>query len=87
MDHATDYSWIQGRLEYSVVAGGVWKVRYAPPSADDEHGGSVVLDGDPSTQGCKAGDTVYVQGQVVTGPQRNPLSNPSYRVQRVVRVE
>ena len=87
MDHAADYSWIQGRLEYSVVGGGVWKVRYASPSTDDEHGGSVVLDSDPSAQGCQPGDTVYVQGQVAASPQARTLSNPSYRVQKLVRVE
>lgn len=87
MDHAADYSWVQGRLEYSVVGGGVWKVRYAPPSTDDEHGGSVVLDSDPSAQGCQPGDTIYVQGQVVTSQQARTLSNPSYRVQRISRVE
>jgi len=87
MDHAPDYSWIQGRLEYSALSGGVWKVRYAPLSVDDQHGGSVILESDPDSSHFQAGDTVYVEGRIVPGDQRRALQNPVYQVQRMRIVE
>jgi hypothetical protein len=87
MDHAPDYSWIQGRLEYSALSGGVWKVRYAPISADDEHGGSVILESAPDASRFQAGDTVYVEGRIIPSDQRRALHNPAYQVQRMRIVE
>jgi hypothetical protein len=87
MDHAPDYSWIQGRLEYSALSGGVWKVRYAPLSVDDQHGGSVILESTSDTSHFQAGDTVYVEGRIVAGDQRRALQNPVYQVQRMRIVE
>lgn len=83
MDHAPDYSWIQGRLEYSALSGGVWKVRYAPISADDEHGGSVILESTPDTDRYQTGDTVYVEGRIISNDQRRTHHNPVYQVQRM----
>ena len=87
MDHAPDYSWIQGRLEYSALSGGVWKVRYAPLSVDDQHGGSVILEATPDSSHFQAGDTVYIEGRIVPGDQRRSLQNPVYHVQRMRIVE
>jgi hypothetical protein len=85
MDHAPDYSWLQGRLEYSALGGGMWKVRYAPVSADDEHGGSVVLDAPPAGD-VQPGDTVYLQGRLVATQPTRAMRNPTYHAQRIVRV-
>jgi len=87
LDNAPDYSWIQGRLEYSALGGGVWKVRYAPISADDEHGGSVILASEPDSGQFQSGDTVYVEGRIVPNGQRRSLQNPIYQVQRMRIVE
>ncbi len=87
MDHAPDYSWLQGKLEYSALGGGVWKVRYAPLSADDEHGGSVILESPPTAGQFRAGDTVYVQGRILQGEHRRTLHNPVYHVQKIRLVE
>lgn len=87
MDHAPDYSWIQGRLEYSALSGGVWKVRYAPISDDDEHGGSVILESTPDTSSFQAGDTVYVEGRITPSEQRRALHNPLFQVHRIRIVE
>ena len=87
MDHAPDYSWIQGKLEFSALGGGVWKARYAPISADDEHGGSVILDCDPTKKELKPGDMVFVEGQLMPGEQSRSFRNPQYRVRRMVRIE
>jgi hypothetical protein len=87
MDHAPDYSWIQGRLEYSALSGGVWKVRYAPISTDDEHGGSVILESAPDTSHYRAGDTVYAEGRIISNDQRRTLHNPVYQVNRMRVVE
>jgi hypothetical protein len=87
MDHAPDYSWIQGQLEYSALGGGVWKVRYAPISADDEHGGSVILDSDPTKQGVKPDDTVFLEGELVPGKQSRTFRNPQYRVRKIIPVD
>src|SRR5262249_949938 len=76
MDHAPDYRWLQGQLEYSAIGGGRWKLRYAPLSADDEHGGSVILESNPGDRGFQSGDMVYVEGQIVSGNQPGALRNP-----------
>jgi hypothetical protein len=87
MDHAPDYSWIQGRLEYSALGGGIWKVRYAPISDDDEHGGSVILESAPDDSQFQPGDTVYVDGRISASNQRRSLQNPLYQVHRMRIVE
>lgn len=87
LDHAPDYSWLQGRLEHSALGGGVWKVRYAPLSADDEHGGSVILESPPDPNHFQPGDMVYIEGQIVSRQSRGAWSNPVYRVQRINLLE
>jgi hypothetical protein len=81
LDHAPDYSWVQGRLEYSALAGGIWKVRYAPLSVDDEYGGSVILETPPNAEKFRVGDLVYVEGRIVTRSARGPLPNPIFRTE------
>lgn len=87
LDHAPDYAWLQGRLEHSALGGGVWKVRYAPISAEDEHGGSVILETPPDSSRFQPGDTVYIEGQIVSQQSRGAWSNPVYRVQRMNLLE
>ena len=86
LDHAPDYSWIQGTLENSAFGGGTWRVRYAPLSADDEHGGAVTLDRLPDGERLTPGDTVYVEGQLATDSQSRSTHSPLYRVRRINRV-
>jgi hypothetical protein len=80
LGHAPDYSWVQGKLEYTNLGGGIWRVRYAPLSADDEHGGCVILQSLPNTQQFRHGDIVYAEGRIVEPNTRGPLPNPVYRV-------
>jgi hypothetical protein len=84
MDHAPDFSWIQGELEYSHLGGGIWKVRYAPISSDDEYGGSVILASEP--QGVESGDMVYVEGRMTEQQRPGAMRNPIYRAERITRV-
>ena len=83
LDHAPDYSWVQGRLEFSALGGGIWKVRYAPISADDEHGGSVILEAAPDPQKFRVGDLIYVEGRIVSRNAHGPLANPLYRAEYI----
>ncbi len=83
MDHAPDYSWIQGKLEYSALGGGTWKVRYAPLSDDDEYGGSVQLESPPAAD-FGPGDAVFVEGRIAQG---NAAPRPLYHVRRLNRAE
>jgi hypothetical protein len=82
-DHAPDYSWIQGTLEYSAFGGGTWRVRYAQHSADDAHGGSVTLDSALDPERFAPGDTVFVEGQIVDGAERRNTTSPLYRVRQL----
>src|SRR5205085_9419557 len=43
VDHAPDYSWVTGQLFFAHADGGLWILRYAPLSVEDQNGGSVVL--------------------------------------------
>jgi hypothetical protein len=85
--NAADYSWVQGRLDYTRMAGGIWRVRYGSLSGDDPHGGCVILQTDPTAQGFKAGDIVYAEGRIVEDTRFRQLRNPTYEVTRMVRVD
>jgi hypothetical protein len=85
-DHAPDYSWLQGRLEYTHLCGGIWRVRYAPLSADDKYGGCVILQTPPSNE-FKQGDLVFLEGRIVDSNVRGPLPNPIYQVSVMNRVQ
>ena len=87
LDHASDYSWIQGKLEYSALAGGVWKVRYAPLSADDPHGGSVVLVSPPGAWQFHSGEFIYVEGRVLPTEGVHSYYNARYQVTHAELVE
>lgn len=64
LDHAADYSWVQGRLTRVHSRGGYWQVRYAGLDQSDRHGGQVILVGS-ATEGLKEGDMVRVRGSVL----------------------
>jgi hypothetical protein len=85
LDHAPDYSWVQGKLEYTNLGGGAWRVRYAPLSADDEHGGCVILQSLPNPPQFRVGDIVYLEGSIVEPNTRGPLPNPVYQVDLMKR--
>jgi hypothetical protein len=68
--HAPDYGWLTGELEH-IRAKNVWRLRYAPADQEDRYGGAVQLVGDGLPPGCKSGQLVRVEGQLV-----NPDAGP-----------
>jgi hypothetical protein len=60
-DHAADYTWLQGQLEYSHVSK-AWRLRYASVDSEDAYGGSVTLEDGPLVKNLKDGDYVRVEG-------------------------
>jgi hypothetical protein len=68
--HAADYGWLTGELEH-IQAKNVWRLRYAPADQEDRYGGAVQLVGDSLPPGCKSGQVVRVEGQIV-----NPDAGP-----------
>jgi len=77
-DHARDYSWVVGKLEY-LHSKHQWRVRYAPYDVDDELGGVVALTGvDHMNDQLKNGMTVRIQGNLVNPESRK--SSPEYYV-------
>jgi hypothetical protein len=62
--HAPDYGWLKGELEY-LRARDVWRLRYALADQEDRHGGTVLLVADSLPPGCKSGQFVRVEGQLV----------------------
>ena len=69
-DHARDYSWVVGQLEY-LHSKHQWRVRYSPYDVEDEFGGVVSLTGiDHLSDRFQNGMVVRVQGQIVNSEAR-----------------
>lgn len=74
--HAPDYGWLTGELEH-IRAKKVWRLRYAPADQEDRYGGAVQLVRESLPPGCKSGQVVRVEGQVVNP---NAGARPPYWV-------
>ncbi len=63
--HASDYTWVVGRLEYLHMKN-QWRVRYSSCEVDDPFGGTVRLCGiDHLSSRLKEGTTVRLEGQLI----------------------
>jgi hypothetical protein len=77
-DHARDYAWVVGQLEY-LHSKHQWRVRYSPYDVEDEFGGVVSLSGiDHISDRFQNGMVVRIQGQIVNSEPRK--SSPEYYV-------
>lgn len=81
--HASDYSWLTGRLQRVHVPGGEWKIRYAPLSEMDQWGGSMVLAPDVRLDSFSDGDFVRIEGEILTDRPSLYLSGALYRIRTV----
>lgn len=62
--HASDYTWLKGRLEYS-ASQRQWRLRYIPDDEElDVFGGSVVLPALSELENYRSGDLVVVYGRL-----------------------
>lgn len=61
-DHAPDYSWVIGELEYNPIEGGFWQIRFGNESAP--YGGKFVLGKDPKLANFQSGDLVKITGKI-----------------------
>ncbi len=62
--HASDYTWLKGRLEYS-ASQRQWKLRYIPVDEEpDAFGGHVVLPALSELENYRSGDSVIVHGRL-----------------------
>ena len=81
MDHAPDYTWLVGELNYNPHKD-QWRLRYASIDEEDKYGGSVTLDGGThQMKGMQSGMMVRVQGSMADPDSREP--SPVYRVRDV----
>jgi hypothetical protein len=87
LQHAADYGWLQGTLEYVHADSGRWKLRYAPLEADDRFGGSVMLTPDVCTNQFSEGDVVYVEGEIVQSRAGIQATRPLYRVHTIRAIQ
>lgn len=85
--HAADYSKLTGQLSYVHADGGLWVLRYAPLSEEDQYGGSVVLARDRTMNSYREGDLVAVEGQIISQKSSARLGGPLYRIQNISLVE
>jgi hypothetical protein len=82
---AVDFSWLSGKLEYSNIKR-QWRLRYAPPDCDDEHGGVMNLNGLENTSlSPREGANVQVRGQLVKSESKNAA--PEYFVHEATWIE
>jgi hypothetical protein len=81
-DHADDYTWLTGRLEYLYVRS-VWRIRYAGCDEDDRFGGSLVLTASFPVKEFKDGQLIHVEGQVLDAETHDQDRRPLYEVHAV----
>ena len=80
-DHAPDYTWLVGELQYLHVRN-AWRVRYASVDEEDRYGGSVTLvETGPMDKFQKSGQLVRVQGRLLNADSREP--SPVFRVSAI----
>jgi hypothetical protein len=81
--YASDYAWLQGRLEHS-QANNRWKLRYIPVDGEtDAYGGSVILENPEELGDLAAGDFVRVRGILLEGEQDTVSFAPAYRISQL----
>lgn len=85
--HASDFSWVQGELQYVHVRGGIWIIRYLPLHETDQNGGSIVLATDGRLEHFHEGDIVRVSGEIVRGRSESSLGGPLYRIRSITLVQ
>jgi hypothetical protein len=84
---AADYSRLTGQLFFVHADGGLWVLRYAPLSKEDENGGSVVLGRDRHLDSYRDGDLVTVEGAIVKDKGSLRLGGPLYRVNSIQLID
>jgi hypothetical protein len=75
--HADDYSWLIGAVDYSRLDNG-WRLRYAGLDEADKYGGSVTLTGNIPLTGLQDGARLRVKGHL-QNPEDGGTS-PAYHV-------
>ena len=81
--HGNNYEWLIGRLHQVHVPRAGWKIRYAPTDVQDRWGGSMVLAPDTRLEDYVDGDTVYIEGKILSKRAGLNLSGPRYRVKLI----
>lgn len=61
-DHAPDYSWVIGELEYNPIEGGFWQIRF--DKENDPYHGKFVLGNQPQLSRFRQGDLVKITGKI-----------------------
>jgi hypothetical protein len=79
--HAPDYSWLQGRVEYSHLSK-AWRLRYASVDSEDVYGGSVTLAENDLLKNLKEGECIRAEGHISTGSEITPAANLPLPTQR-----
>ena len=81
--HASDYSWLIGKIHRVHVSGGTWKIRYAPLDEQDRWGRSVVLAEDARIDKFADGDFLYAEGEIIVNRPTIYLTGPLYRISTI----
>ncbi|HEY7311523.1 MAG TPA: hypothetical protein VH643_19325 [Gemmataceae bacterium] len=84
---AADYSWLTGQLFFVHSDGGLWVLRYAPPTAEDPDGGSVILARDRQMDSYREGDLVKVHGELLKQKGSIFLGGSLYRTQSIELID
>lgn len=81
-DHADDYTWLTGRLEYLYVRN-IWRIRYAGCDEDDRFGGSLALTASFPVSDFKEGQLIHVEGSILRGEANDHDGRPLYEVRAI----
>ena len=82
-DHASDYSWLIGKIHRVHITGGTWKICYSPLNQKDRWGGSVVLAEDARIDKFADGDFLYAEGEIIVNRPMIHLTGPLYRISTI----
>lgn len=87
--HDSEYAWLQGVIDKH-YRGHIY-LRFCDPTVEDPWGGKVRIEDDPRLSQFQDGDVVFVEGNLVTGPEAAPSDSwnhfPRYRIRSATLVQ
>jgi len=81
--HASDFSWLVGKLVRDEGAKGTWYVDYDEAEASDPFGGKIALEKSPKLGMIREGDRVLLEGEVV----KKRAGDARYRVRSIALLD
>lgn len=83
--HASDFSWVRGRLIYNPLEGGFWQVRFST-DPESPYGGRLTLGRDERLASFADGDAALIRGRISPRQASIFMSGTLYEMTSIERL-